>query len=120
MQIVGGRLLLSATDLVNFLGCRHATYLDRRNLADRVLIPERDAATVLIFEKGLEHERRYLASIKAKRLAVVEVEAEGFDIAERTALTQEEMQAGAEVILRVPVERDHGFRWKMITQSGGT
>ena len=26
--------------------------------------------------------------------------------------------ATAEV--RVPVERDHGFRWKMITQSGGT
>ena len=23
------------------------------------------------------------------------------------------------VKLRVPVERDHGFRWKMITQSGG-
>jgi hypothetical protein len=23
-------------------------------------------------------------------------------------------------VLRVPVERDHGFRWKMITQSGGT
>jgi len=22
--------------------------------------------------------------------------------------------------VRVPVERDHGFRWKMITQSGGT
>src|SRR5665213_3474766 len=22
--------------------------------------------------------------------------------------------------LRVPVERDHGFRWKMIAQSGGT
>jgi transposase len=22
--------------------------------------------------------------------------------------------------LRVPVDRDHGFRWKMITQSGGT
>ena len=23
-------------------------------------------------------------------------------------------------LVRVPVERDHGFRWKMITQSGGT
>src|SRR6266478_4640689 len=23
-------------------------------------------------------------------------------------------------VLRVPVERDHGFRWKMITESGGT
>jgi hypothetical protein len=22
--------------------------------------------------------------------------------------------------LRVPVESDHGFRWKMIAQSGGT
>jgi len=22
--------------------------------------------------------------------------------------------------LRVPVERDHGFRWKVITQSGGS
>src|SRR5207248_6949179 len=98
MQIVGGRLLLSASDLVNFLGCRHASYLDRRNLADQVEIPERDAATVLIFEKGLEHERRYLASIKAKGLAVVEVEAEGFDLAKRTALTREVMQAGAEVI----------------------
>jgi len=32
MQFVAGRLLLSATDLVNFLGCRHATFLDLRDL----------------------------------------------------------------------------------------
>ena len=25
-----------------------------------------------------------------------------------------------EANVRVPVDRDHGFRWKMITQSGGT
>jgi hypothetical protein len=42
MQSLDGKLLLSASDLVNFLGCRHATYLDRRNLADQVEIPERD------------------------------------------------------------------------------
>jgi GH15 family glucan-1,4-alpha-glucosidase len=28
--------------------------------------------------------------------------------------------AADQLQLRVPVERDHGFRWKMITQSGGT
>jgi len=28
--------------------------------------------------------------------------------------------AGRQVSVRVPVERDHGFRSKMITQSGGT
>jgi hypothetical protein len=39
-----------ATDLVNFLGCRHATYLDRRDLTDPSEIPVRDAVTVLIFD----------------------------------------------------------------------
>ena len=98
MQILAGKLLLSATDLVNFLGCRHASFLDLRDLTDPVEIPERDAATVLIFEKGIEHEKRYLASLKARGLDVVEVPGEGFDVPERTALTREAMRAGAEVI----------------------
>ncbi len=98
MQIVAGHLLLSATDLVNFLGCRHATYLDLRDLTDPVELPARDAATVLIFEKGIEHEKRHLASLKARGLIVVEVPGEGFDLAERTALTREVMRAGAAVI----------------------
>jgi len=73
MQILAGRLLLSATDLINFLGCRHATCLDLRDLTDPVEIPERDAATVLIFEKGIEHEKRHLASLKARDVTIVEV-----------------------------------------------
>src|SRR5260370_5907734 len=98
MQFLDGKLLFSASDLVNFLGCKHATYLDLRNMTDEVVISERDAATVLIFEKGIEHEKRYLAAIKAKGLPVVEVKAEGFDVPERTGLTREAMRAGAEVI----------------------
>jgi len=90
--------VLSATDLVNFLGCRHATYLDLRDLTDPQEIPSRDAATVLIFEKGIAHEKRHLASLKARRLSVVEVPADGFDVAERTALTREAMRTGVEVI----------------------
>ena len=77
MQILAGRLLLSATDLVNFLGCRHATYLDLRDLTDPVELPERDAATVLIFEKGIEHEKRYLASLKARGLLSSRFRAKG-------------------------------------------
>src|SRR3984893_17372720 len=98
MQILDGKLLLSASDLVNFLGCRHATYLDLRNLTDEVVISEREAATVLIFEKGIEHEKRYLAALKARGLPVVEITAEGFDVPERTRLSREAMRAGAEVI----------------------
>jgi transposase len=50
---------------------------------------------------------------------------------EKAAIVQETCAPGMSVSLvarrrgiapnlRVPVERDHGFRWKMITQSGGT
>src|ERR1700730_6726820 len=98
MQILAGKVLLSASDLVNFLCCKHASFLDLRDLTDPVVISERDAATVLIFEKGIEHEKRHLASLKARGLDVVEVPGEGFDLAERTALTREEMRAGAEGI----------------------
>jgi predicted RecB family nuclease len=98
MQILDGRLLLSASDLVNFLGCRHAAYLDLRDLTNPEELPAHDAATVLIFEKGIEHEKRHLASLKARGLNVVEVPGEGFDIAERSAQTCEAMRAGAAVI----------------------
>jgi uncharacterized protein len=69
-----------------------------RDLTNPAEMPERDAATVLIFEKGLEHERRHLASLKARGFRVVEIAGEGFDIAERTSRTQQAMQAGAEAI----------------------
>jgi predicted RecB family nuclease len=98
MQILAGSLLLSARDLINFLGCRHATYLDLRHLTDPVEILERDAATVLIFQKGREHEKRHLASLKARGFTVVEVAGEGFDVPERTGLTREMMRAGPDVI----------------------
>jgi hypothetical protein len=98
MQFLDGKLLLSASDLVNFLGCKHATYLDLGDLKKPVKLPARDAATVLIFEKGIEHEKRYLASLKARGFAVIEVAGEGFDVPERTALTRETMWVGAEVI----------------------
>ncbi len=98
MQILDGQLLLSATDLVNFLGCRHAAYLDLRDLTDPAPLPERDAATMLILEKGIEHEKRYLASLKARGLAVVEIAPEGFDLVERSALARRTMRAGAAVI----------------------
>jgi predicted RecB family nuclease len=98
MQFLDGRLLLSATDLINFLGCRHATWLDLRDLTEPVELPERDAATALIFAKGIEHEKRYLASRKVLGIAVVEVPGEGFDFTERISFTREAMQTGTEVI----------------------
>ena len=60
--------------------------------------PQRDAATILVFEKGIEHEQRHLASLKAQGLNVVMASREGFDITERAAVTEQVFRAGADVI----------------------
>jgi hypothetical protein len=53
MRIYQGRRLYSASDLVNFLGCTHATALDLRQLTQPVEFPPEDAQTRLLREKGL-------------------------------------------------------------------
>jgi predicted RecB family nuclease len=103
------RLLFSASDLVTFLGCRHATVLDRRQLDDLVTLPEDDAYTQLLQEKGLEHERALRERLKEEGRAVVEI-ADG-PLEDRTAQTLEAMRAGAEVIYQGAFLSDpwHGY-----------
>jgi uncharacterized protein len=98
MQILDGRLLLSASDLVSFLGCTHASYLDLGDLIEPAELHQPDDSTVLIQKKGIEHEKRYLAALEGRGLSVVEVVAEGFDLAERAARTRDVMRAGVDVI----------------------
>src|SRR6185437_4759614 len=91
------RLLFSASDLVNFLGCRHATFLDRRQLDDPVPIAEDDAYTKLLQEKGFEHERALRERLQTEGRQVIEI-ASGESLRERTARTAEAMRAGVEII----------------------
>ena len=90
-------LIFSATDLVNFLGCSHATYLDRRNLDVPVEFGAEDPLLALLQDKGLAHERRYLESLVNAGKEVVEISSQGSAI-ERRAQTIQAMRAGAEVI----------------------
>lgn len=97
MRKDSGALLFSATDLVNFLGCQHSTYLDLRQLSQPVEVPPPDETAVLLQQKGLEHERAHLASLKAKGLSVVEIDG-GVSMDRRAELTRRAMAAGAELI----------------------
>jgi hypothetical protein len=47
MRNVNGTTLYSASDLVNFLGCAHATVLDVRQLIAPVALPPDDEQAVL-------------------------------------------------------------------------
>ena len=83
MQRIDGNLFLSASDLVNFLGCAHASWLDLRQLTEPVELPETDATAALIQKKGLEHEQAYLAGLKAGGKGVVEIGGAGLSLADR-------------------------------------
>ncbi len=115
MRIINGALTFSATDLVNFLGCRHATYLDYRHLdqPDRDQ-PEPSSKTdpllALLQAKGLAHEQAYLARLRAQGHAVVCISARD-SLSDRRAHTLAAMRAGAEVIYQgaLAAGRWHGF-----------
>src|SRR6202041_1231866 len=98
MQLAANGLLLSASDLVAFLGCQHASYLDLRQLTDPVEFASPDAATALIQAKGLEHERSYLATLKASGRSVAEITGDGLSLADRVALTRQALRSGVDVV----------------------
>ena len=103
MRLVDELLRLSATDLANHLGCIHLSELDRaaaQGLLRRPLWD--DPLGELLRARGHEHERAYLAYLRATRsLKVVEIpESHDGDGVELTAAA---MRDGADVIYQAPL-----------------
>src|SRR5450755_1765644 len=77
MELVDGRLIFSATDLINHLECPHLTHLNIEVALGREEIERsRSDTTDLVARKGDEHERAYLAQLRADGREVVEIGAE--------------------------------------------
>ena len=72
-----GGCRFSATDLVNYLGCRHATYLDMRSLEEDLEKAESDETMRLLQRKGLEHEKAYLERLRTEGRDIVEIDRDG-------------------------------------------
>lgn len=110
MRQVDGQKLFSASDLVNFLGCAHATTLDLRQLVEPVVLPSDDEQAVLLQEKGIQHEREYLARLRAEGRSVIEISDQG-DLAQRVAATRDALRGGADVIYQGALHQPpwHGF-----------
>jgi uncharacterized protein len=102
-----GTLVLSATDLSNHLGCRHLTSLDLRVAHDLLAKPEaHDPNRDALAARGLEHETRYLESLKADGLRVENLR----DLRGPAAIeaTLAAMRAGLDVIAQGTLEQG---RW---------
>src|SRR3954469_26054811 len=113
MELVGDRLLLSASDLINYLECPHLTRLDLEVSRGEIVLDEtRTDAADLVARKGDEHEQAYLESLRAAGRDVVEIDSEpGLDGLQRGAdRTLEAMERGAEIIYQGVLF--DGERWR--------
>ena len=82
MQLVDGRPIYAATDLVGFLACRHLLGLERAAMAKLVRKPIRNDPMIdRVAKRGLAHEQRYLEDLEAQGLRVVRIEKDGSAVA---------------------------------------
>jgi predicted RecB family nuclease len=80
MQLIGGKPVFSATDLVGFLACEHLVGLELALLAGLVEKPVRmDPELDLIARRGLEHEARYLVGLEESGRPVTRLDGAGHD-----------------------------------------
>ena len=108
MRIVDQLLRLSATDLANHLGCVHLSNLNLAVAQGRARRPAHrdDPVTVLLEERGREHERAYLTELRKRGGTIAEIAVKpGADGAAETLAA---MRDGADVIYQAPLV---GGRW---------
>jgi predicted RecB family nuclease len=98
-----GQPLYSATDLLNFMGCDHASALDMQVMSEGLSRPkgEDDAYLAILIEKGNEHELAYLEKLRAEGKSIVEIKDDPSTpttIEEKVERTRQAMADGVDVI----------------------
>lgn len=118
MQVRDGQRLYSASDLVTFLECEHATTLAVADLATSIARAPEDEATALLQQMGYAHEAAYLERLEQSntRLAKIpeqgcptelyekslEAMRQGFDVIFQATLYSPPLYGRADFLRRVP------------------
>ncbi|MGA3038975.1 MAG: TM0106 family RecB-like putative nuclease [Vulcanimicrobiaceae bacterium] len=98
MQIVDGQIVYSATDLNNYIACRHLTSLDAAAVRGAIVRPtDRREQGVLLGRLGAEHEQNYRRQLIEAGHDVLEID-QGAGLRDRVAATEKAMADGAEII----------------------
>jgi len=104
MQLIDGRLVYSASDLVGFLECRHLANLERAAVEGHLPRPMRaDPVLDRIAQRGRDHEARFPNDLAGEGVRVVEITGDdNLRVSERIAsgrdATLKAMRDGADVI----------------------
>ena len=100
MRKIGGSFVLSASDLVGHLNCRHLTSLDIAVAEGRLDRPRvHDPLLEILWERGARHEQGYVDHLKSQGRSVTVIEGKGVD-EEAVSRTRRAMQAGADIIVQ--------------------
>ncbi|APO76901.1 RecB family nuclease protein (plasmid) [Rhizobium etli 8C-3] len=99
MRLIGDLLRLSASDLMRFKGCRHATALDLRLIEVGDLKPDEDGPEAELLQKqGDDHEVAFLERLKADGHSVIEIPKDNISLEESVRQTLEAMRTGPDII----------------------
>src|SRR5262249_13532033 len=98
MLAVGGRVHLSASDLVGHINCRYLTGLDLAVANGTLAKPSVwDPVLEVLAERGALHEQSYVDHLQANGFSVTTIDGVGVDSSVVTQ-TLEAMKAGAQII----------------------
>jgi predicted RecB family nuclease len=113
MQRHGNTLLYAPSDLGNFVACEHLTQLELAAVLGESTRPNFSNAYIdLIARKGEEHERNFLAALRAEGHGIAEVAlGEDRDFAAAAKATAEAMRVGSQFIYQAVFLTDdwHGI-----------
>jgi predicted RecB family nuclease len=99
MRIIEGQVRLSASDVANFLACRHLTRLDLLRSRGIVHPPYfSDAGFDDLVERGKVHEKNILQGFRDRGLQVIEIPPSQGNVADGAAATAAAVSSGADVI----------------------
>jgi uncharacterized protein len=85
--------MLFATDLANFLACRHLTTLDRAAAAREITRDlYDDPGLKLLRELGLRHEQAYLAELQSQARTIVTIPTKDLQWSDAADLTRAAFQ----------------------------
>ncbi|TIW18722.1 MAG: nuclease, partial [Mesorhizobium sp.] len=100
MKLEGKNILLSASDLMRFMGCVHATAMDLRYLQGEPLLPAEDTEDAKILQHyGDVHEADYLSKLRNNGLRIIEFSREK-DLAVAAEATREALFEGPDVLFQ--------------------
>lgn len=96
---IDDRLVLSPTDLADFLACRHKTTLELAALrGERERPYYSDPLADILRQRGMEHEARYVESLRARGLGIADLKGE-----RDVQRTVDAMRRGVDVIVQAPL-----------------